>query len=194
MPHRINTDDIKENLFILRNLSIASRSFCEKYKTNRFSGEESECGWDYYVGWLKPIVSEKLIDCAIKARIVLDFCPEEDEEIDISALDQKACRGIVLGKFHVGSCPLTLREIFNKIIHATEVSLVWEDLTSEDLAVKASSENSPEYWKGSVMLCGSKRGEKWELELYVTEFCTALEKLIGELENNVDFHDIYDDE
>ena len=190
MPHRIDIDGISENLFILQNLSLASRSFCEKYRINQYSEEESEFDW-YYLGWLKSIVSEKLIDCAIKVRILQDFLREEDEEIDFADLDQRACSDLVLGQFHAGSDPLTLREACNKIIHATKVNLVWKDVASGADDERAADEYRPEYWNGSVMLEGSKGNREWKLELYVVDFCIALERLLSELGDRVDWYHIY---
>ena len=190
MPHRIDIDGISENLFILQNLSLASRSFCEKYRINQYSEEESEFDW-YYLGWLKSIVSEKLIDCAIKVRILQDFLREEDEEIDFADLDQRACSDLVLGQFHAGSDPLTLREACNKIIHATKVNLVWKDVASGADDERVADEDLPEYWNGSVMLEGSKGNREWKLELYVVDFCIALERLLSELGDSVDWYHIY---
>ena len=191
MPHRIDIDGISKDLFILQNLSLASRSFCEKYRINQYSEVESEFDWYYYLGWLKAIVSEKLIVCAIKVRIMRDFLREVDEEIDFADLDQRAGSGLVLGQFHAGSDPLTLREACNKIIHATEVNLVWEDVASGADDEREGDENRPEYWNGSVMLEGSKGNREWKLELYVVDFCIALERLLSELGANVDWYHIY---
>ena len=191
MPHRIDIDSISENLFILQNLSLASRSFCEKYRINQYSEEELEFDWYYYMGWLKSIVSEKLIDCAIKVRILQDFLREEDEEIDFADLDQRACSDLVLGQFHAGSDPLTLREACNKIIHATKVNLVWKDVASGAEDEREADEDRPEYWNGSVMLEGSKGNREWKLELYVVDFCIALKRLLSELGDSVDWYHIY---
>ena len=191
MPHRIDIDGISENLFILQNLSLASRSFCEKYRINQYSEEESEFDWYYYMGWLKSIVSEKLIDCAIKVRILQDFLREEDEEIDFADLDQRACSDLVLGQFHAGSDPLTLREACNKIIHATKVNLVWKDVASGAEDEREADEDRPEYWNGSVMLEGSKGNREWKFELYVVGFCIVLKRLLSELGDSVDWYHIY---
>ncbi|CAD6490314.1 MAG: hypothetical protein KFBDDELM_00197 [Candidatus Argoarchaeum ethanivorans] len=197
MPHIIDIDHISENLFILQNLSLASRSFCEKYRISYYSKEESEFDWYYYLGWLKPIVSEKLIDCAIKVRILQDFLreeDEEDEEIDFADLDQRACSDLVLGQFHAGSDPLTLREACNKIIHATKVNLVWKDVASGAEDERTADEDRPEYWNDSVMLEGSKGNREWKFELYVVDFCIALERFLSELVDSVNWDGIYKDD
>lgn len=191
MPHRIDIDGISENLFILQNLSLASRTFCEKYRINRYSEGKSEFDWYYYLGWLKSIVSEKLIECGIKVRILQDFLREEDEGIDFADLDQRACSGLALGQFHLGSDPLTLREACNKILHATEVKLVWKDVASEEEDEREADEDRPEYWNGSVMLEGTKGNREWKLELYIVDFCRALERLLSELGDSVDWYHIY---
>ena len=191
MPHRIDIAAISENLFILQNLSLASRTFCEKYRINRYSEGESEFDWYYYLGWLKSIVSEKLIECAIKVRILQDLLREEDEEIDFADLDQRACSGLALGQFHLGSDPLTLREACNKSLHATEVNLVWEDVASEGEDEREADEDRPEYWNGSVMLEGTKGNREWKLELYIVNFCIALDRLLAELGDSVDWYHIY---
>jgi hypothetical protein len=192
MPHRIDFDGIAEDIFILQNLSLASRSFCEKYQINRYSDKELEFDWNYYFEWLKSIVSEKLIECAINVRILQDFLCEENEDINWTELDQDACSDITLGIFHIGSEFVTVREVCNKIIHAIEVSLVWEDTKSKKNKVDNKTQHSfPEYWNGSVMLEGTKGKRGWKLELRIEEFCIALNRILSYLGDNVDWYHVY---
>jgi hypothetical protein len=107
---------------------------------------------------------------------------EHTEDIDFSAIDRKALVGIDIGKFHVGTDALTLREACNKIIHATDVALDWSENDSK----------APfEYWTGSIWLHGTKGRNIWKLELKVAGLCTALSLMLGELESSIDWYHIY---
>ncbi len=182
MPHTVDIDGIHESLFFLQNLCLASESFCKLDRIGRYAEESGDFGWYYYFGWLKSLVCNHLIQCATKMRILQDLLSRYDEEIDLAAIDADALKGLALGRFHPGNERLTVREACNKIIHATEVTLDWKDI---------SKKSETEYWTGVVWLEGTKGRKKWKLELRVSEFCRALFRVLSHLEENVDWHHLY---
>lgn len=182
MPHNLNLDGIHESIFLLQNLCLASESFCRQHKIGRYAEEFGDFGWSYYFGWLKSLLCNHLIQCATKMRILQDILSEYDEEINFIMLDNNALKELTIGQFHYGNDRVTVREICNKIIHATEVTLEW---------IEISKEEETEYWSGVVWLEGTKNKSKWKFELHVREFCIALSRLLIDLENEVDWYHLY---
>lgn len=182
MPHSVDIDGIHESLFLLQNLCSASEPFCRQHRVGRNAEESNEIGWNYYFGWLKSLLCNHLIQCASKLRILQDLLSEYDEEIDFTAMDRNALKGLTIGRFHVGNDRLTVREVCNKIIHATEVTLDWKEINGKD---------ETEYWSGVVWMEGTKGRNRWKLELCVGEFSIALVRLLSQLEDEIDWHRLY---
>jgi hypothetical protein len=154
------------------------------FRIDRISEEDEEFGWWYYLGWLKSTVSETLIESAIKFRVLQDFLMEgEINRFDFNSIENRSLTDISIGRFLPDLTPLSIREACNKIIHAKEVSLTW--IWDED------DNGKYEFWNGDVHLEGEMRREGWECELYVTEFCIAVERMLSILSESVDWHHIY---
>jgi hypothetical protein len=184
MPHSLNTDKVHQSIFILKNLCLASHSFCKKYEISENSENEKEFTWDYYYGWLRVLVSENLLECAVKVRVLQDVVQEE--EVSLQELDKEARIGLDLGSLYGDSNLLTVREACNKVIHATEVSLDW--IPVDD---KSEVDEAPHFWSGVVKLRGKKGKLSWELALNVENFCIALSRFLCALEDKVDWHHAY---
>lgn len=181
MPHTLNIDGVSENAFDLQMLVHSSKSFCATHHVAW--GEESpgEFDWEYYFGWLKSSLCEKLIRSAITLRMLQDILAADDmqESTDLENYQADSIDGIQLGTIHEGSFRLSLREMCNKIIHANDTQLDWHD------------DNGFQWWTGSVFLFGTKRGAEWKLELNVESFAMAANRYIDVVANNVDFHHLY---
>lgn len=188
MPHSINTDEINQSVFILQNLCFASHAFCKKYEIDEYSESEKEFNWDYYYGLLRPLVSEHLLQCAIKFRVLQDVVRENDEEINFADLDGYACNDLILGILNGDNSMLTVREACNKIIHATEISLDW---TPIDNKADIDEGKASYFWSGIVKLRGKKGNSKWELSLHIEDFCIALSRLLSILEGKVNWWHAY---
>lgn len=179
MPHRIDIDSIHEDIFLLLNLCYASKEFSLKHKLD--PGIDGRgVGHSYYFGWLKSLLSEKLITCATKTRITLDFLKDEDSEVNLVAEDLKICNRHSIGTLQGDSAVLSIREVCNKVIHALSVSPEVE-----------TQEGECERWTGRINLRGTKGSLEWTLHLDLAEFSLALDELIDFLEENYDWYDIY---
>ena len=184
MPHRIDIDSISRNLFILRHLAAGSHSVCQKFRIDRLNEEDKPLGWNYYLGWLKVIVSQMLIGTAINVRITQDFLKADSEDdTDLESIEAAINTSHIIGHFIPNRNPMSLREACNKIIHANEVKLVWLDERDEKGAY--------EFWNGTVNLDGCKWQEPWSCQLYVPVFCTALDSYLLEIEDKVDWYHVY---
>lgn len=151
MPHRIDIDGISRNLFILKHLAVGSQPLCNAMRIDRCDEEDKLFGWNYYIGWLKSIVCETLIETAIKFRILHDFLKAHPEAgVDVGQIESRTNAAYVVGRFVSPWSPLPIRETCNKIIHASDVSLVW--LLGKD------EHGRYEFWDGTVNLEGSKGG------------------------------------
>lgn len=136
--------------------------------------------WEYYFGWLKSILCEHLIRSSITLRMFHDILKGYDQEgLDLEAHQTLAVKELTLGTVHEGSFKLTLREAFNKIIHATDTQLDWIE------------DENYQWWSGKIWLFGTNRGAKWKLELDVEAFSIATNRLIESLGNDVDWHHLY---
>lgn len=66
--------------------------------------------WWEYTGLLKSIVSNTVIESAIKIRMIQDFIKHGDDEVDLTKMDSEAREGLLIGSFENSDLPLTLRE------------------------------------------------------------------------------------
>lgn len=165
MSHAIDFDALDEKLFLLQQIVLASERYCEE----RNVGGESDVGdaeHDVYWGWVKTIVSNYLLECAIKTRVFQDYLVDSRFTHDFAKIDEESRKGIDLGEVRKGNFDVTVRETCNKIIHATRVVLVWSEKKFEGETIK--------YWKGSFELNGTKGAEPWQLELHVGNWAKAM--------------------
>lgn len=165
MSYIINFDELDGKLFLLQQLVLASENYClqEMMGSNL---DEGDGKLDVYWGWIKGIVSDYLIDCAIKTRIFQDYLSENKMELDLTKVDLDARKNLEIGIIHKGNFELTLRESCNKIIHAKKSTPSWNEKPISDTIFK--------YWNGSFHLYGSKANQNWYLELRVGEWAKAM--------------------
>ena len=181
MPHLIDFDGLEHDLFVLQHTAYGSKEFCEKFDLN------TECyGGDYewweYKGLLKTYVSNKIIESAIKLRMIQDFAKHDDDEIDLKAFDTNARKGLVIGSILGVSTPLSLRESCNKIVHATEARMQW---------MNSLDKQEVEYWGGFYELFGENKGAAWRVDLNIPDWCTAMIRFNKTMQEEVDWHHAY---
>jgi len=179
MSHSIDLDGILEKLVLLQHYSLGSKSYCE----DRSVGSEKDIGdyeLDKYWGWTKGIVSNFILECSIKQRVIQDTF--KDSESMFKTLDKNACEGLIIGEITKGNFELTLRESCNKIIHAVNVVPSW------------NTEN-PEfhYWSGKYHLTGMYNKLEWKITLDIYQWAKAYEKFIELFESTDEFHDLGQD-
>lgn len=184
MPYDINIEGMHELIFKLQNLCHASKSFCIKYQIHKYNDEETDdYDWAYYFGRLKNLVCDYLIQCSIKLRILLDILRNDDhnKNINFVSMNEKSLNNIDIGKYLEGNGNITVREICNKIIHATDTQFDWQEIEKDSI----------EFWSGIIFLYGKKNTKVWALELNVEAFCTAFLRFIDLLEDEVDWSHLY---
>jgi hypothetical protein len=180
MPHSLNIDGVSESLFLIQTLAHGSKSFCETHQIKWGEEVASEFQWDYYFGWLKSLLCENLIKSSITLRMLQDIVTAQEQDgLDLSLIEASAMFGLSLGTVSQGGFSLTLRESFNKIIHATDTLLVWED------------SGDSEFWTGRIILTGRLRASEWKLELDVINFCIAANRFVESVGGEVDWNRLY---
>lgn len=182
MPHITDFDSIEQRLFALQHICYGGRQFCEHYKVDRNAEDSREYEWWEYYGLLKTTVSTTMIEAAIKLRMVQDFIQSEDQEIELTKLDEQATDGLTIGRFVVGGSKLTLRESCNKVVHATEAKLKWQE--------GSTGSGNYEYWDGTYRLWGSKGKDQWNVEIFVPEWCAAMTRLNKSVQEVVNWQSV----
>lgn len=171
MTHPIYYGSIEEHLFLIEQLAHASLSYIsELYNTSETNKQESwqftefELEFSNYEDWLKPIISDYLIQCATKTRIIQDSSDfatdDEDYYPDREAYEKYSNIAIS----HTGNVRFSLREICNKIIHAKKFELTF----------LSESEGKYTYWGGSCCLHGDFRDKPWHVEINLKKWVLAM--------------------
>lgn len=183
MPHLIDFDGLEQKLFVLQHVCYGSRRFCERIELNRFAESYEDYEWWEYTGLLKSIVSNTIIESAVKVRMLHDFIKSDEQDVNLKKLEE-SYEGVSIGSFVVGKGNLTLRESCNKIIHATEATMQWKN-------IDAQNDESNEYWNGLYDLHGTNRGEVWHVELNIESWCIAMIRCNKLVQEGVDWHHVY---
>ena len=178
MPHKIETEGLARNSFILRHLAHGNHLAFQELHFNRQFDRENSYGWGHHGLQLQQLVSELLIETSIKFRIIIDVL----RKIDADAPSDATCEEVFkdddrVGHFIPSMEVLRIRAACNKVIHADDFTLDWRSI-----------ENTPyECWTGSVMLTGSKGSDQWSCQILVTAFCNVLDLYLGEIDQRGDY-------
>jgi hypothetical protein len=202
MAHRLDIDSIHQNVVLLLNLCYAAETFGRTHDLSAME-ESDPVNGPYYVGWLKFTLSEKLIDVAIKTRILLDIVRAEEKiykedgvayAIDSVALDDEITQQYNIGFFVNSEEKVSIREACNKIVHALEIRPLLEKGEGEHVLDEESDvKREWKFWDGSLDLTGSRGKEEWVFTLHISEFCQALDQFVGHIEVNLDWSSIHYD-
>lgn len=173
MSHQIDIDGIQEKLILLQHFSAGSRSYC----ADRLIGSELDEGdgeFDEYWSCVKGIVCAYILECSIKFRVLHDCTTGEVGQKQFEVFDEKARVGLNLGVVTIGHFELGLRELTNKIIHATRVVPEWERGSANGVEFK--------FWSGTLELSGDRDGKPWSLRLYVSSWARAMQRFLSDPE------------
>ena len=164
MSHAIDIDGTSEKLFLLQHLAFGSEAYCrsEGVLSTEHSGyAEFQSPW----GWTKAVVSNYLIECAVKLRMIQEYCAKRRDSGELAELDKAATLSLHIGQVHEGGFHLTFRESCNKIVHATNARM---EFTAPD-----GSSDGLHCWDGQMHLVGDQYGKPWSLQLSVAHWAKA---------------------
>ncbi len=175
MSHAIDFDGISERLFVLQHLVHGSQAYCAGEGITAEMLEDDEPFQNAW-GWTKALTSNYLIECAIKLRMVHDYCSKQADASAIQDLEKQAAGSVSIGRILKGSFPLTVREACNKIIHATHATISF---------VPSSNSKPPTLsWDGLYNLYGSQGARDWHLELDVARWANVASRFLWLLERD----------
>jgi len=132
--------------------------------------DQGDQEFDEYWGWVKAIVCNYAIECAIKFRVLQDTIYGKFDIVEFEELDSKSCNGLSIGKVTEGSSKLSFRETSNKIIHAKRAVPQWTESKTDNKKFR--------YWSGEIELCGERRAEEWVILLNVGVWSQAMQRFI----------------
>jgi hypothetical protein len=179
MTHSIDFDSIEKSLLTLHHTALGNKAFCERFRIRRDADNTYEYEWWQYYGYLKALVCGTMIDSAIKIRMLQDIGRASKDDFDVNKLQQRASDGLDLGTIEVRQ-KLSLRDSCNKIVHATGVKLVWQQVDS--------TESRFDYWTGRCRLFGSDQsGVAWVAEINVADWCVAMIRFNSAFQQNIDW-------
>lgn len=171
MSHQLDLDGVLEKLILLQHLAHGSEQYCRQ----RLIGSEQDVGdeeFDEYWAWVKSIVSIYTLECSIRVRVLLDTIGRKAEEEIVTKLKATPSAGMEIGQVIEGTFDLSLRETYNKIIHATGVMPVWTTGFADEIEFK--------YWSGRFEFGGTKDSKKWRLRLHIAPWARSVEQFIVE--------------
>lgn len=179
MAHKIDMDSLARTSFLLRHLTHGNVHVFRELQFTRKADAEISYGWGHHGLQLQMLVSELLIDAAIKLRIILDVLRDQDMEHPSEPdFESRFVGANTVGHFIPSGTRITLREACNKIIHARKVTLQWKNADAENY----------EYWDGTVILNGTKGSDDWQCLVSANEFSTVLESYVSEIKQTGDYY------
>jgi len=173
MPHQIYYGSIEEDLLLFEQIVHGSRAMVEYYESVLDKKKESEITlseFEYeligYESFLEASVSDYLIRCASRTRIIQDSNEFKVDDSDGEYCPDKEAfeRYPEVAKCLAGNVKLSIRECCNKIIHAKGVSLHYVALEN----------GFGQYWDGICSLKGEMHGKPWHIEIDVKKWVLAM--------------------
>ncbi len=171
MSHQIYYGSIEEDLLLLEQIVHGSRAMVEYYqsvldtsKERDISLSEFEGALIGYEGFLEASVSDYLIRCASRTRIIQDTNEFKTDDSEYSPDKESFERYSGVARCLDGKVKLSIRECCNKIIHAKDVSFIFVELES----------GIGRYWNGVCALKGDMHGKPWHIEIDVKKWVLAM--------------------
>lgn len=171
MSHPIYYGSIEEDLLLLEQIVHGSRSMIEYYqsildtkKECKLTLSEFEGELIGYEGFLEATVSDYLIRCASRTRIIQDTNEFKTDDPEYCPDQESFERYSGVAKCLNGKVKLSIRECCNKIIHAKDVSLTFVELDS----------GFGQYWNGVCALKGDMYGKPWHIEIDIKKWVLAM--------------------
>lgn len=158
MSHYFDLNEIKEKLFIISGLALSGEEFCKQYKMGSTDHHKTYNISDY-TRLTKLIVSNNLIEIAVKIRCLVDDLKSQNITVDV---------GNNIKIYNSGHCAdgiskeKNFRFICNKIIHAEKFNL--------DFIGKKSYHPDMIWWSGEITLAGQYNSKKWNFFFSVLDW------------------------
>lgn len=181
MTHSLDFVGLNEKLFLLRHLIAGTKDFCRREQLHQGTRSHQSEEWEYYSARLRHLVSNDLIESAAKLRVIQDTAAPQVSPEYLRELDQECRNDMDLGNVLVGDFALTLRESCNKIIHATNFELVFQNARNTKPSYLYS------YWNGICKFGGVHSRRPWQIALDVYRWSDSMDYFLTDLAGNVDW-------
>ena len=174
MSHPIYYASITDEARYLEQLASASKQFISTLREVYPEVEEPTMVTQFslevanYQDWLINTVSNRLIACATRMRVLQDSYDFSVEEYPEYSVDKEAFNNIPkIVEVIKGDFKQSIRECCNKIIHATSYELEFE-----------KDSFGTEYWTGCCILSGQHNKKEWSVKLNTMLFGVAIREYI----------------
>jgi hypothetical protein len=181
MSHSLDFIGLNEKLFLLRHFIAGNKEFSRREQHYQGTQSSPSDDWENYSQRLRYLVSNDLIEIAAKFRVIQDTVASQLPADYFRSLDKESMQGKSIGSVLSGDVALTLRECCNKIIHADNFTLVFENARS------AVPRHLYSFWNGICQLGGTHSKRPWRIALNVYRWADAMDYYLEELAGNVDW-------
>jgi len=181
MSHSLDFVGLNQKLFLLRHFIAGNKEFSRREQHYQGTQSSPSEDWGNYAGRLRHIVSNDLIEIAAKFRVIQDTVVSQVSSDYLRTLDTECMRGKGIGTVLTGDVTLTLRESCNKIIHANNFNLIFQNARS------TVPSHLYTHWNGICQLAGTHSKRQWRVALDVYRWADAMDYFLEDLAGNVDW-------
>lgn len=181
MTHSLDFGGLNQRLFLLRHLIAGNKEFSRREQHYQGTQSDPSEDWDRYAARLRHMISNDLIEIAAKFRVLQDTASMQVSPTALRDLDRRCLKKRPIGTVLEGDVDLTLRESCNKIIHANNFKLIFQNARS------AVPRHVYSYWNGICQFSGSQSKKHWRVALDVYRWAEAMDCFLEELSGNVDW-------
>ena len=181
MTHSLDFIGLNAKLFMLRHFIAGNKEFSRREQQYQGTQSSPSEDWDNYSQRLRYLVSNDLIEIAAKFRVIQDTAASQLPSDYFRSLDKESLQGKEIGTVLAGDVKLTLREFSNKIIHAENFTLTFENARSTVPRYLYS------YWNETCQLGGTYSKRPWRIALNVYRWADAMDYYREDLAGNVDW-------
>lgn len=181
MTHSFDFVGLDEKLFLLRHIIAGNKEFSRREQQYQGTQANPSNDWDEYAARMRYIISNDLIEIAAKFRVMQDTALQQVSREYLRDLDRSSIGSKGVGSVLSGDVDLSLRESCNKIIHAKNFALVFQNARS------TVPRHLYSYWNGICQLSGAQGKSNWRIALDVYRWSDAMSGFLQDLAGNVDW-------
>lgn len=179
MSHSLDFVGLNEKLFLLRHFIAGNKEFSRRESQYQGTQANPSHEWEEYADRLRYIVSNDLIEIAAKFRVIQDAAVGQVDAEYLQDLDSACTGSKAIGTVLEGEVVLSLREACNKVIHAKNFELVFQNARS------AQPRHLYSYWNGICRLSGSHSRKNWRVALDVYRWADVMDYFLEDLAENI---------
>jgi len=173
MSHYFGLNEIKEKLITVSGLALSGEEFCKRYYMGS-DDHHNTYNINEYTSLTKLIISNNIIEVAVKIRCLVDDLKSQNIQIDFGKNIKIYNAGLCADGKHKEK---NFRFICNKIIHAENFNL--------DFIGKTTYHPDMVWWSGQITLAGLYDGKEWEFFFSVLDWSDQIVSFIKSAEEEI---------